>query len=267
MMEFLRKHYEKIVLCLVLLGVAAAVVWMRLNRAKIQEELTQPLNVAEPKTAPEKPFDWGPYQQAIQQIGKPPPVNLSGAHNLFNPVIWKRKGDELFKILQTGPDALVLLDTIPLYTIISYERPTDAPIYVMSAQQHVDLRQPLKAVKVEFVKKNEKTKSGLFIVRGIKGAENDPEAINLEITQSGDTNAWVSTNAPYKLVDGYIADLKYSPDPSVPLLKRHVGDKFNLDNEWYKIVEITNGAVRVENMHTTKQTEVRAKPAQNDKAK
>jgi hypothetical protein len=56
----------------------------------------------------------------------------------------------------------------------------------------------------------------------------------------------VSTNTPYKRVDSYIADLKYDPDPQVPLHKRRVGDEFKLDNDPYKIVEITNNAVRVQ---------------------
>jgi hypothetical protein len=83
----------------------------------------------------------------------------------------------------------------------------------------------------------------------------------LEITETRETNVWVSTNSPYKHVDSYLADLKYDPDPSLNLLKKRIGDEFDLDNERYKIVEVTNDAVRVQNIHTTKVTEIKlAKP-------
>jgi hypothetical protein len=100
-------------------------------------------------------------------------------------------------------------------------------------------------------------KPDLFVVRGIKGAENDPSEINLEITQTGETNVWVSTNAPYKRVDSYMADLRYDPDPLISLNKKRVNDEFKLDNVPYKIVEITNNAVRVQSERTTKVTEIK----------
>ena len=38
-MEFLKKHYEKIILCVVLLGLAAAAIWMRMAIDKVQDNL------------------------------------------------------------------------------------------------------------------------------------------------------------------------------------------------------------------------------------
>ncbi len=257
MMEFLKKHYEKIVLCVVLLGLAGAVVWMRSALEKVKEPSDDEGSGPSPKTVLLTPLDLTPEQRALAQITNPPTVVLSGEHNLFNPVTWKRKANgDLIKIVKTGPDALVATNVIPLYTIIAYDRPTDSPVYVMNWQQHVDLRQPGHG-KSEYARKDAKMPSGLYIVRGIKGADNDPSEINLEITQTGRTDVWVSTNTPYKHIDSYLVDLKYDPDPSLPLLKRRVNDEFNLDGEPYKVVEITNDLVRVQNKHTTKVTEIK----------
>jgi len=219
-----------------------------------------------PKTPPPKPLDLSVYEQALAQITNPPTVVLSGAHNLFNPVTWKRKPNgDLIKIVKSGPDALIVTNIIPLYTIISYDHPSGpgSSVYVMMIAANVDLRQTNLRKRQEYARKDEKVKSGLYFVRGIKGAEDDPSEINLEIVRTGETNVWVSTNTPYKRAESYLADLKYDPDPTLPLLKRKVNDEFKLDNEPYKIIEITNDAVRVQDRRTTKVTEIKWTPSRN----
>jgi len=204
------------------------------------------------------PLDIKVDEQALAQITNAPPVLLSGEHNLFNPVTWKRKSNgELMKFLKTGSDALFVTNIVPLYTIITYDRPTGSPVYVLSWQRHLDPRLPASRGTPEHMHKDQKMKPDLFVVRGIKGAENDPSEINLEITETGETNVWVSTNTPYKRVDSYMADLKYDLDPLLSLNKKRVNDEFKLDNVPYKVVEITNNAVRVQSEKTTKVTEIK----------
>jgi hypothetical protein len=264
-MEFLKKHYEKIVLCVVLLGLAAAVLWMKSAVVQVRDELPAIVIGPPPKTAPPKPLDLTVYQEALAQITNPPAVVLSGAHNLFNPVTWKRKPNgDLMKFIKTGPDALIVTNIIPLYTIIAYDHPSlGGPVYVMMVETNVDLQKPNPHKHTEHVRKDEKRKTSLYIVRGIKGAEDDPSEINLEIIRTGETNVWVTTNSPYKRADSYLADLKYDPDPTLSLLRKKVNDEFNLDGEPYKIVEITNDAVRVQNRKTTKVTEIKWTPSRN----
>jgi hypothetical protein len=264
-MEFLKKHYEKIVLCVVLLGLAAAVLWMKSAVVKVREEVPPIVIGPPPKTAPPKPLDLTIYQEALAQITNPPAVVLSGAHNLFNPVTWKRKPNgDLMKIIKTGPDALIVTNITPLYTIISYDHPSlGGPVYVMAVETNVDLTKPNPRKHLEHVRKDELRKTSLYVVRGIKGAEDDPSEINLEILRTGETNVWVTTNTPYKRADGYLADLRYDPDTTLSLRRRKVNDEFKLDGEPYKVVEITNDAVRVENRRTTKVTEIKWTPSRN----
>ncbi|HZM03853.1 MAG TPA: hypothetical protein VFC44_12645 [Candidatus Saccharimonadales bacterium] len=243
-MEFLKKHYEKIVLCVVLAGLATAVVWMGTVLNEVQTELTQPVSEtpAHPKAL--VPLDLAADMNALAAVTNPPPVVLSGDHNLFNPVTWKRKSNgNLLKILKTGPDALAITNITPLYTVIAYDHPSgNGAVYILSLQQHSGKR------FTEFAKKNEKTKSGLYIIRGIKGAPEDPTDLQLEIPETQET-VWVNTNTPYKRVDGYTVDMKYEPQ-SLTLLKKRVNDTIALDNEEYKIVEITNNLARVESNKT-----------------
>ena len=242
----------------ILLGLAVAAVWMRSAIDQVRAQFTGVSVGPPPKTAPPAPLDLKVDEQALAQITNPPPVLLSGDHNLFNPVTWKRKANgDLMKILKTGSDALIVTNIVPLYTIITYDRPTDSPVYVMSWQRHVDLRMPTSRGTPEHMHKDQRIKPDIFVVRGTKGAENDPSEINLEITDTGETNVWVSTNTPYKRVDSYMADLRYDPDPLISLNKKRVNDEFKLDSVPYKVVEITNNAVRVQNERTTKVTEIK----------
>jgi hypothetical protein len=249
--QFLKKHYEKIILCVVLLGLAFAAIWMGRILSALQDEVNQPVAESPHKSKPPVPLDLTTDLMVLQQVTNPPPVVLSGDHNLFNPVTWRKKADgQLLKILKTGPDALSILNITPLYTVISYDHPSgNGAIYIMSNMVH-SAKRPLEYAKID-----EKTKSGLYIIRGIKGASDDPTDLQLEIPDTQET-VWISKGNPYKRVDGYVADLKYDPEQR-NLLKEHVNDTFMLDGEPYKVVEITNNVVRVQSIQNTKVTTIK----------
>jgi len=254
-MEFLKRHYEKIILCLVLLGLAGAAMWMKAQMTPVPEAAAPVLSRS--KSAPLVPINQVTDQLALAQITNPPPIILSGEQNLFNPVTWKRKPNgELIKIFKSGPEALTVVDITTNYTIVSYDRSGGSNIYVMTFQQHADPAHPGRK-RTELAKKDEKTKSGLYIIRGIKGAPEDPTDLDLEIPETGETVS-VSKDKPYMHADSYIADLKYDPELRT-LPKTHVNDTMTLDGEVYKVVEITGNSVRVQSSKTTKVSEIKWK--------
>ena len=268
-MEFLKKHYEKIVLCVVLLGLAAAAMWMRMAIDKAQNNL--PVASASPAaggrgartkgggTASIPLLDLSTNERALALATNPPLITLSGEHNLFNPVTWKRKSDgTLLKIVKQGPDALIITNITPLYTIISYDHASGggSGVYVMATATQSDLQHP-KRVITEFAKKNEKVKSGLYIIRDVKGDADNPSEIDVELTANGEIVP-ITKEKPYQREDSCIADLRYEPDAKT-FYKVHVTDPLKLDGESYKVVEITNDAVRIQFNRTTKVTEIKWK--------
>jgi hypothetical protein len=250
-MQFLKKHYEKIILCVVLLSLAAASVWMGAVISKLKEEVNQPPAEGEHKTSTVVPLNLSTDLLALAQITNSPPLILSGEHNLFNPVTWRRKANgEILKVLKTGPDALTVTNISPLYTVIAYDHPSpNGGVYIMNIQVHSARR------GTEFAKVGDKTKSGLYIISGIEGAVDNPSRLKLEIPETQET-VWIDTNNPYKRVDGYLADMKYDPE-SRTLPKERVDETFTLDNEQYKVVEITNNLVRVQSIKNTKITTIK----------
>lgn len=90
-MDYLKNHYEKVILGVVLLGV---VIFAALLPGKIQatqEGLREKLKAPEagpPKMA--KALEMGSFSSALAANANPAPMVLSGDHNLFNPVRWRR---------------------------------------------------------------------------------------------------------------------------------------------------------------------------------
>jgi len=248
-MQFLKKHYEKIILCVVLLGLAAAAIWMGELIARVQDEVNQPSTAPSSKAKALVPLDLTTDMLALAQVTNPPPFVLSGEHNLFNPVTWRKINGALVKILKTGPDALTIISISNLYTVIGYDHPSGEPgIYVISNQVH-SAKRPTEYAKIDVL-----SKSGLYTVHGIKGASDDPTDLQLKIPDTQET-VWISRGNPYKRVDGHTVDMKYDPESRV-LLKQHVDEMITLDNDLYKIVEITNNLIRVQSINNTKITTI-----------
>ncbi len=270
-MEFLKKHYEKIILCLVLVGLAAAAIWMRSAIERVRESTPPPPATAPAGGSPRRggkasttaatlaPIDLTSNQTTLAQVTNPPAIKLAGEHNLFNPVTWKRKSDgTLLKIVKSGPDALAVTNITKLYTIISYDHPSGngSGVYVMNIQQHSDPAHPKRPTS-EYAKKDEKMKSGLYIIRDVKGDADDPTELDLELPSTGETVP-VTKDKPYQWVDSCIAALRYEPE-SKTFSRVPVNDPIMLDGEQYKVVEITNNAVRIQFSRTTKVTEIKWK--------
>jgi hypothetical protein len=247
--QFLKKHYEKIILCVVLLGLAAAAIWMGAKITEVKDETNPPITEGgRGKTL--APLDLTADLQALAEITNPPPVILSGEHNLFNPVTWKRMNGGLRKIIKTGPDALTVTKIDPLYTVIAFDHASgNGGVYIMSLQIH-SAKKPF-----EYAEKDSKPKSGLYVIHGIKGAPDDPTDLHLEIPATQET-VWISKTNPYKHVDGYTVDMKYDPE-SLVLLKKRINDTITLDNEQYKMIEITNNLIRVQSISNTKITTIK----------
>src|SRR4051812_1423954 len=123
-MEFLKKHYEKILLSAVLLCLAVAAAWLPVKIRQEKEELQKTIvNLPKPKEL--KPVDLSTNEVTLKRLQNPPTVELSGAHNLFNPVTWKIKPDGSFiKIIREGVDALVITNIRPLFMELVFEKTT-----------------------------------------------------------------------------------------------------------------------------------------------
>jgi hypothetical protein len=244
-MEFLKKHYEKILLSMVLLCLAVAAAWLPTKIRQEREELQKTI-VNLPKPIELKPTDLSTNEAALKRLQNPPVVELSGAHNLFNPVTWKVKPDGSFiKIIQEGVGALTVTKIQPLYLELAFERVTASGYWIGIR------RQSMKKPSV-YAKPNEKKE--LFTLKEVKGPPEDPTELVLELAD-GQEIISISKEKPFKRIDAYSADLRYGPD-NTNFLNRKVNDVLQIAGESYKIIAITENEVRVSATSTDKRTTI-----------
>jgi hypothetical protein len=249
-MDFLKKHYEKILLSVVLLCLAIAAAWLPTKIRQGKEELQKTI-VNLPKPIELKPVDLSTNEAALKRLQNPPTIELSGAHNLFNPVTWKVKPDGSFiKIVQEGVDALTVTKIQPLYLELAFERVTGTGYWIAIT------RQSSKKSRV-YAKPNKKEE--LFTLKEVKGPPEDPEELILELNDGQETIS-ISKDKPFKRVEAYAADLRYAPD-SKNFLNQKVNDIITVAGESYKIIAITENEVRVSATSTDKRTTILWKAA------
>jgi hypothetical protein len=246
-MEFLKKHYEKIILGVVLLGLAVAVAFIPFKVASERESLRSKRESLIPRSVkPLTNLDLSLPEAALKRVTTPVVLDFTTVHRLFNPVPWQKGADgHLIKFDDThiGPKAVVVTKLSPLYMIISLDSVNisdSGPRYVISVQKEAAAQPSQRVKKGHYCKLNDKTDS--FILRKVDGPPEDPTKLTLELTDTGET-AVVTKDQPFKRVDGYMADLKYGPENKTWTSKRVGSAPLLFAGEEYNIVAILQNEV------------------------
>src|SRR5882762_2524889 len=103
-----RQHYEKILLILVLIGVALAVAFLYQASQSEGEKLKAFLqDVGKRSGKPVKAVDLSRALAGLQQAQTPPALNLAAPpHNLFNPVKWQQQPNGILVPVRTGDEII-----------------------------------------------------------------------------------------------------------------------------------------------------------------
>ena len=105
-MGFIKRHYEKIILSLVLLGLAGAAGWLTVKVNGEKKKLRDEMKQMDPPTGASVSFDdASKFKETLSIVSNPPPVKIEGPHMLFNPVLWKQAADGKLIPLKTGSEA------------------------------------------------------------------------------------------------------------------------------------------------------------------
>lgn len=248
-MEFLKKHYEKVLLSVVLLGLGAVAYWLP-NAVREAETTTTP---PPPQSARSKsnsipPITFERELAALDNLTNPPVVTFSGEHRVLNPATWKKMPDgSIKKFLSEGVESLVIKTNHPLYLVISLDRSSASGFYITVQQQAKGER------NTEFLKVNDKSKTKLFTVTEARGDTNEPSEVIIEMPESDPVS--LKKGSPYQKVEGYSTDLKYDLE-SKQFSDRRVGQLISFGGETYKIIYIGPNSVSLIDQATGKQTTI-----------
>jgi len=252
-MDFVKKNYEKILLAVVLLGLAGALVFLPLMIANDQQKVRDmTVIVLHPKVKPLPELDLGRQTNVVARSQAPYKLDFSTTNKLFNPLQWQKRPDgTMFPVKSgiAGPEAAVITKITPLYLIISLDSIETnslatnelAARYVMSVERQAAAVPGQRVKRQHYASVGEKIDA--FTIRAVKGSLDNQAGLELtlQLADTGDLVP-VTKDKPFRRVDGYSADLKYDNEG-----KKWQGQRLNASlkffNDDYIIVAIEQDSV------------------------
>ena len=263
-MDFLKKHYEKIILVAVMLGVVGFLVFLPFVIAADQKEIEVKRTVIIPNPKPLPDPDLARQQSILERLQSPAKLDFSTGHKLFNPVEWKKDANGVMFPIRTGKEigaeAAVVTKISPLYLVVTLDQVdtnSTPPHYVIGLEHQAAATAALRHKQTRFAAVGEK--KDLFTLNSIKGDPLNPDSVELKLADTGET-AVLSKDKPFQRVDAYTADLKYPPETKNIPPGRRVGAMISFGGEDYIIVAIDADDVILSSQSNQKKTTLRYTP-------
>jgi len=273
-MEILKKHYEKVLLGLVLLGLVVGAAFLPLMIASERQSLRD-MALAELARRPAElpPLDLSKAEQLLARAQNPLRLDFSSAHKVFNPALWKRKpapDNTPIKVQKgnVGVEAINVTRTAPLYLIISLQAvaTTDSGArYTIGVEREAAATSRQRSKRAYYAALGVKRDGG-FVITEANGAPDNPTDLVLELADSGE-KVVVKKDEPFRRVDGYTADLKYDPE-SRRWMNLRVGaggpgtPPITVEGESYIVVAINKNEVVLSAKSNNKKTSLPYNPAE-----
>ena len=266
-MDFIKKHYEKVLLGVVLLGLAAAVVFVIVKIPSEQEELdNKRKKLLAPNVKPLTNLDLTLSDAGLKRVATAAAVDFGSPNKLFNPMRWQRAVDQhLIRVDSgnVGPQAVQITKLTPLYLILKLNSVT-VPEGGGPARYRIGIEKQASNNARERGKTEKYAgigeKNDTFKIEAANGPADNPTNVVLILNDSGE-KASISKDVAFQRIDGYLADLKYPPENKV-WAGRRVGQPLPFNNEEYKIVAINKDEV-ILSSPIGKKTTIKYNPAPN----
>jgi hypothetical protein len=261
-MDFVKKHYEKILLGAVLLGLLGALVFMPFLITSDQIKWERVMEfVVHPPVKPLPPLDLTRQTDVVKRLQLPCNLDFSTTNRLFNPVEWQRTVDGRIIKATTGvgPQVAVVTKITPLCLILTLDSVVTNELgvrYVLGFERQAATSLAQRRGQ-RFVSTDDRKKD-LFTLVEVQGAPENPDQLVLKLADTGET-AGVSRDKPFRRVDGYTADLKYDPEGKKWTGQR-VGAVLRFANDDYIIVAINRDSVILSAKSNQKKTTLTYSP-------
>jgi hypothetical protein len=270
-MDFLKQHYEKIALSLVLLIVLFLAIKLRGRISDSQKELEAKrvgIIRQEPKLVPA--LDLTRHAASTRRLGSPATNKLDGPHNLFNPVKWVQLQDGTVRKVADG-DVLVRDFTVTAIRPLKVKATYDGTVGVGETVRYKITLTDESPVRVQDQKGKTRVsgppakpggrpeKNDLFTMVEMKGPPEDPTEFTVELVK-GKQLVTFGKGKPFEQVVAFEADAKYDPESKkFPGLRQD--SKAPFAGDIYKVIAITTNQVTIEAEQTQKRTTVDLAPA------
>lgn len=269
-MDFLKKHYEKVLLGVVLLGLVAALVFLLFKIASDKQAVQDRITSLIPKSVkPLTNLNMTLPEAALKRVAVPAFVNFGPPNKLFNPMPWQQKPDgTLLPATSVGAAAATITNIVPLYLLLTLESVDvsvdGTPKYVIGIEKQAASTPALRKKKTSYCKLNDKDKDNTFQVIEVKGKPEEPDQVFLQLSDTGDKAA-ISKAKPFTRVDSYMASISYEPE-NRKWKDQRLGAKLTFNGEDYNIVAITQNEVVLSAKSNQKKWTIKYNAALNNAA-
>jgi hypothetical protein len=221
-MEYLKRHYEKIVLSVVLLLLTGAAGYLIFEVNRTRGELQakeRTINEGSPKKL--KPIDATRYQKLLERGTTVELADLGKVHHVFNPVTWVRKPNGDIIKVQSGNEiglrAVVVtkISTLNLVLDMVVTGTPEKPTYSVGlTREHAVLPANRKRITRTATVGNKSTiEPGLAItLKEVKGTYPDVELVIDLVTGEETQTVTLAKGRGFTKPMVYLVDLRYPPD-------------------------------------------------------
>ncbi len=260
-MDFLKKHYEKIILGAILLGLAIVAAALPMAVADVRAQIQQ--NDAPPATkAAYQPMNLATQEMALARLKLPPKLKIVGENLTFNPVLWvTMPNGQLKKITpgERGPEALKVLRVAEIPYSIEFMRVAASSYHFVITTNIGVSGKPEKADRYVPNRIGERSPGSFFILRAINGKPEDPDSFSLELNGTKQV-VTVAKGLPFRRIQEYAVDLRYEPE-NRNFRDQREGGILLFENDAYKIVAINSAFIRFQSLLTGRQTTLQFPPS------
>ena len=256
-MQFIKNHYEKILLGAVLLGLVGVLVAMSFVIVADREKMENLRNTYFPKAPQLLPdLDLKAQNEAMSRLATLPVLDWSATNRLFNPVQWQvdrnGKPQKINNDTMFGPGAVVVTKIEPLYFTITLESASTNELGGLYTFTEEDQSAPLTwqqrlrrhyAATGETVQDKTVTgKDESFKLVSVTGPPENPDELTLKLLGGAGETVKLSKAKPFRRVDGYTANLTYPPD-KLDFQDLRVGSSIKFGGDTYNIIGIDQNKV------------------------
>ena len=217
-MDFVKKHYEKILLSVVLLGLMGVLVFMLYLIPSDRQKLANiRQSIISHAVKPLDPLDLTQETNVSARLQSPYKLDFSTTNKLFNPVQWQKRVDGTLvpvKLGLIGPEAVVVTKITPLYLILSLdaiETNEFGTRYVITMEREAAVLPAQRGKRQHYASVGEKNET--FTITDVSGSPGNSAQLKLilQLTDTGE-KVTLSKDKPFRRTDGYSVDLKYDPE-------------------------------------------------------
>jgi hypothetical protein len=262
-MDFLKKHYEKVLLGAMLAGLIGVLVFMLFFIRSDTEEMAQKRDsYINPRVKELTNLDMTILDGAMARLKAPYLLDLETTNKLFNPLEWQRglDGNLLLAQKRTGVQVAVVTNMTPLYTIVSLDSVITNELgvrYVIKVERQAAPTSAKRRPVPHYVSKGDKANND-FALLDVKGAPEAPDGLVVKLVDTGEV-VTIGTGKPYRRVDGYAVDFRYDPERKA-FHNRRAGDRVAFGGSDYTVVEVNEHELILQDLSNQKKTSLPFNP-------